>query len=113
MHLLIPQIENIYRYIAEMCGAITYTLEDDDSSEAKPLGSVFKMPELVEAYDEDVLFCLKGLLEEKAGSNLRNTIAHGIEDPKVINNGIGLYALSLIIKILSWTTEKNMLEVIS
>ena len=104
LHILIPQTENIYRNIAKMCGATTYTLEDDNSSQAKTLGSIFKLPELVDSYDEDILFWLRGLLDEKAGSNLRNRIAHGLLNPCDANNGIGQYFLSLFIKILLWTS---------
>ena len=86
-----------------MCGAITYSLEDDNSSQAKTLGSVFLLPELVDAYDEDVLFCLRGLLDKKAGSNLRNRIAHGLLGQSAANSGIGLYTIALFVKILLWT----------
>ena len=90
-----------------MCGAITYTLENDNSSQAKTLGSIFALPELIEAYDEDVLFCLRGLLDEKAGSNLRNMVAHGLLNPYTANSGIGQYFLSFFIKILLWTAVEE------
>ena len=107
LHILLPQIEHLYRNIAHMCGAITYTLENDNSSQAKTLGSIFALPELIEAYDEDVLFCLRGLLDEKAGSNLRNMVAHGLLNPYTANSGIGQYFLCLFIKILLWTAVEE------
>lgn len=102
MHLLVPQFENILRYIAELCGDVIYTLKDDNTSEAKLLAPVFELPNLVDSLDEDLLFCLKGLLNEKAGSNLRNELAHGILEPQIANGGIGKYFLGIVIKMLKW-----------
>ena len=110
LHILVPQFENIYRYVARMCGAITYTIEDDDSSKAKTLGSVFTLPELVDSYDEDVLFCLRGLLDERAGSNLRNRVAHGLLNQSATNRGIGIYCIALFVKILLWTAVEERTE---
>ena len=74
---------------------------------AREVKKVAKIVDKIEAYDEDVLFCLRGLLDEKAGSNLRNMVAHGLLNPYTANSGIGQYFLCLFIKILLWTAVEE------
>jgi hypothetical protein len=78
LDILIPQFENALRELAEMCDVFISTFEDDRTEQAKMLSSILTAPEFVERYDEDIVFCLRGLLCEKAGSNLRNLQAHGL-----------------------------------
>ncbi len=72
------------------------------------LNSLLDSPELKDCYDQDVIFCLKGLLDKKEGSNLRNKIAHGFMEPG--NSLIGLYFLGFVIKFLSWYSSQCMEE---
>ena len=53
------------------------TLKDDGSSMEKVLSSILSLPELLDCYDNDNLFTFRGLLNEQAGANIRNEIAHG------------------------------------
>ena len=102
LHLLAPQIENIFRNIAHACGDIVTTYEDKDGSEqAKVLSSIFDLPNLVDCYDEDILFAFKGLLNEKAGGNLRNLIGHGIMEPDEASCGHVIYFICLCLKVLA------------
>ena len=57
-------------------------------------------PKLNEAYDPDIIFCMKGLLVKKEGSNLRNEFSHGLMEPG--NKSIELYFLGFFIKFISW-----------
>lgn len=105
LHILAPQAENTFRYIAEENGGLVYTLEDDDTSNAKTLSSIFDIPELVDCYDPDYLFTFRGLLNEKAGSNLRNMIAHGILEPGAANSGSSIYFCIVLFKIFVSTSR--------
>ncbi|MSA01735.1 DUF4209 domain-containing protein [Lactonifactor sp. BIOML-A3] len=105
LHILAPQAENTFRYIAEENGGLVYTLEDDDTSNAKTLSSIFDIPELVDCYDPDYLFTFRGLLNEKAGSNLRNMIAHGILEPGAANSGSSIYFCFVFFKIFVATSH--------
>ncbi|MCL2195566.1 MAG: DUF4209 domain-containing protein, partial [Oscillospiraceae bacterium] len=108
LHLLAPQMENIFREIARECGAIVTTYDATDHSEqAKTLGSVFELQELVDSYDENILFTLKGLLNEKAGANLRNRVAHGILDTSEGSRGVAIYFICLCLKIFSWYSDES------
>ena len=77
MHILAPQVENLFRNIAKEVGGLTVTLKDDGSSMEKVLSSILSLPELLDCYDNDILFTFRGLLNEQAGANIRNEIAHG------------------------------------
>lgn len=100
LHILIPQMENIIRFLVELCDGKTFYIKPDGNVDNILLGSLLDSPEINDCYDADILFCLKGLLDKKEGSNLRNSIAHGFMEPG--NSMIGLYFLGFIIKFLGW-----------
>ena len=101
LHILAPQVENIFRNIAIECGGLTVTLENDGTSKEKVLKSIFDIPELNDCYDNDILFMFKGLLNEQAGSNIRNNIAHGIMSEGQGNSGTSLFFVCATIKFLA------------
>ena len=100
IHILAPQTENIFRHIAKMAGALTVTLENDGSSKQKTLTSIFDLPELLECYDNDIIFLFKGLLNEQSGANIRNEVAHGIMEEAKGSTGTCIYFISALIKLL-------------
>lgn len=106
LHILAPQTENIFRNIAKSVGGLTVTLEADGTSKEKVLTSIFDLPELVDCYDNDILFFFKGLLNEPAGANIRNKIAHGIISPQAANSGVSLYFICAVIKLLVISSGK-------
>ena len=91
LHILAPQVENLFRNIAREVGGVTVTLEKDGSSMEKVLSSILSLPELVDCYDNDILFTFRGLLNEQAGANIRNEIAHGIISEYACSTGVCLY----------------------
>lgn len=104
MHILAPQMENLFRNIAKDVGGLTTTLSDNGLSQKKVLSSVFTLPELLDAYDNDILFTFQGLLNEQAGANIRNKVAHGIIEETECSSGECLYFGALVIKLLSFTS---------
>lgn len=104
MHILAPQVENLFRNIAREVGGLTVTLENDGSSMEKVLSSIFDLPELLDCYDNDIIFTFKGLLNEKAGANIRNEVAHGIISEAACGSGVCLYFGAAVIKLLSFTS---------
>lgn len=107
MHILAPQAENLFRNIAREAGGLTVTLENDGSSMEKTLSSIFTLPEILDCYDNDILFIFKGLLNEQSGANIRNKVAHGIISEKVCSSGACLYFGVAFIKLLSYTSEQS------
>lgn len=114
IHILAPQTENLFRNIAAKVGGLTVTLENDGSSMEKVLSSIFSLPEMLDSYDNDILFTFRGLLNEKAGANIRNEVAHGIIEEAACSSGVCLYFGAAVIKLLTYTsTEKqNLLKFI-
>ena len=107
MHILLPQTENIIRNLAKMCGdTITY-LKEDGTEEFKPLSQLLNAENLRESYDENVLFTLETILDERGGPNLRNEIAHGILSPAKGSSGAALCFLSLLIRFLSLYSRES------
>lgn len=104
IHILAPQVENLFRNIAREVGGITVTLENDGSSMEKVLSSIFSLPELLDCYDNDIIFTFKGLLNEQAGANIRNEVAHGIIEEYACSTGVCLYFGVAVIKLLSYTS---------
>ena len=104
LHILAPQVEYLFRNIAREVGGLTVTLEKDGSSMEKVLSSILSLPELVDCYDNDILFTFRGLLNEQAGANIRNEIAHGIISEYACSTGVCLYFGVAVIKLLSLTS---------
>ena len=104
MHILAPQVENLFRNIAKEVGGLTVKLKDDGSSMEKVLSSILSLPELLDCYDNDILFTFRGLLNEQAGANIRNEIAHGIISEYACSTGVCLYFGVAVIKLLSLTS---------
>lgn len=105
IHILAPQVEKLFRNIAREVGGLTITLESDGSSLEKVLSSVFSLPEMLDCYDNDILFTFRGLLNGRAGANIRNEIAHGIMDEYTCSTGACLYFGVAVIKLLSLTSH--------
>ncbi|WP_322173188.1 DUF4209 domain-containing protein [Acutalibacter caecimuris] len=106
IHILSSQIENLFRNLARELGALTVTLEDDGTSKQKLLTSVFDLPELVDAYDNNILFLFKGLLNEQAGANIRNNVAHGLLTETSAKSGVCIYFICAVIRLLSYTSSE-------
>lgn len=104
MHILAPQVENLFRNIAREVGGLTVTMKNDGSSMEKVLSSIFSLPELLDCYDNDILFTFRGLLNEQAGANIRNVVAHGIVSEYTCSTGACLYFGVAVIKLLSYTS---------
>ena len=105
MYIVIPQFEHMFRIIAKEVGGITTTLIDDHTEEEISLGEILKIPELVDAYNEDLLFTIKGLMVSSAGSNIRNMIAHGLVDQEDTRSGVFCYCMCFIMRILALTAR--------
>lgn len=92
-HLLIPQLENSLRHILQVKGFITSKLTPKMIQDEYSLNQVFDKhyDNLVEIFNEDIVFNLKGLLIERMGSNLRNEICHGLYDDQQFYTGLTPY----------------------
>ena len=100
-HILAPQVEAMLRYMAEIKGANVTAIEADGTVKQKLLSSIFDLQELKDNYDNNLLFTLRGLMNEKTNGNIRNRIAHGIFNKEEADSGIAIYFGSIVIKLLT------------
>ena len=63
MHILAPQVENLFRNIAKEVGGLTVTLKDDGSSMEKVSSSILSLPELLDCYQQNGIELLKNQLQ--------------------------------------------------
>lgn len=79
-HILIPQIENSFRYLLEQRGEVTSSLDSSGIQKEKSLEETLKHPAMLDIFGEDILFLVKGILSEggNGGLNLRNELSHGL-----------------------------------
>jgi hypothetical protein len=90
-HLLIPQFEHALRFHLEERG-VDVTTFDEGVQELMDLNKLFgiRRENLLQLLGQDQVFELEGLLIRRYGSNLRNSLAHGLLwrpqffDPSVI-----------------------------
>ena len=96
---LAPKVENIIRNLAEMCGDLmTYYDSKDGVQQKKVLSQVFIGEKLNECVDESILFTFDGLLQQKAGSNIRNRIGHGLNTEAECSTGDCIYFVMIVLK---------------
>lgn len=88
--ILMPQVENSIRLIAEELGAVVYKTANDGSVECLSLESVLDLPEIKEAFEEDFIFNLRVHYTSKYGFAMRNNVGHGLEDDRMLNSYNGL-----------------------
>lgn len=88
--ILMPQVENSIRLIAEELGAVVYKTADDGSVECLSFEGVLDLPEVKEAFEEDFIFNLRVHYTSKYGFAMRNNVGHGLEDDGLLNSYNGL-----------------------
>lgn len=89
--LLVPQIENSLRHIVEISGGRAFGLDEDGIQDAHLLGHLLGSEEARNILGEDLVFDLRGLLNERFGTNLRNVEAHGLLDDEDYNSSEAIY----------------------
>lgn len=112
LHILAPQMENLFRYIAECAGGNMITLEANWKMQERTGNAIFDDSRLRECYDKDILFLFKGLMIEETGANIRNKIAHGIMNVKEAENGKSTFFICAVIKLLFCTQRNTSVEIL-
>jgi hypothetical protein len=98
LSLMCPQIENFYREIIVFCGGTDNKYKQNyTQQEYFTLGSILDNETLNEYYEENIILILKAILNEKAGANLRNRVAHGLINDDEANSGISIWLLFFVI----------------
>jgi hypothetical protein len=83
-HLLVPQIEHLFRRLLAIAGVIASGLSDEGVQEEYDANRMLRDPTcraaLAKYLGEDLTFDLEGLLVSRFGGNIRNELAHGLLD---------------------------------
>lgn len=96
---LAPKMENIIRYIADMCGDLMMYFDSKEGAQkSKVLSQVFLGENLNECVEENILFTFDGLLQQQAGSNIRNRIGHGLNTEAEYSTGDCIYFVMIVLK---------------
>lgn len=106
MHILAPQVENLFRELAKNCGGSITTIDKNGIGQVKLLKSIFETAELLECYNSDILFLFRALLIESSCANIRNDIAHGLLDKDDIKRSEYSYFFGALIKLILYTSKK-------
>src|SRR5690606_11276383 len=84
IHLLIPQFEEALRNLVEINGGNILTMKED-VFHLKTFDHLLHDEILKKAFGEDIAFYFRVLFTDPRGWNLRNQVAHGLIDPKLLN----------------------------
>ncbi len=106
LHILAPQVENLFRELAKACGDVVISFKDG-IQQAITLGSVFDCDNLNLCYDENILFTFRGLMEKKEGSNIRNLIGHGLMEGSEVGYA-GIYFICAVYKLLFYNSKNAL-----
>ncbi|TAL50089.1 MAG: DUF4209 domain-containing protein, partial [Chitinophagaceae bacterium] len=88
IHILVPQIEDIIRYLLEQLGGniLKPTKNYYGGFNLRTLGDVLGDDKIKEILGEDFSQYLRVLLIDQRGWNLRNKVCHGIANEKAFNS---------------------------
>ena len=104
LYVLIPQVEEILRYIISSSGGSIIDAKTDDKDGSTifiRLTQCLKNDVLNETIEEYIIKSLKCILDTKSGLNLRNILLHGLMYDDIANSGGAMYTIALFIKWLS------------
>lgn len=90
MHLLMPQVENAIRSLAELCGAVVYKTDCNGIEECLSLDSILKLEELQESIDPEILFNMRVFYTSPYGIGMRDIIGHGLRSDKGLQSADSL-----------------------
>ncbi|MBU5488604.1 DUF4209 domain-containing protein [Clostridium sp. MSJ-8] len=99
LSILVPQVENALRCLAEECGDVIYKSNEDGVEELITLNGILDLPKLNETLDDNLIFNLKSIFTSKFGINIRNEVAHGIIDDEEFKSVYSLYVWWFILKL--------------
>ena len=86
MHLLMPQVENAVRNLAELCGAVVYKTDSNGIEECLSLDSILNLQELQDSLDPELIFNLRVFFTSDYGIGMRDIIGHGLRSDKALQS---------------------------
>lgn len=99
MHLLMPQVENSIRCLAQECGAVVYKTDKNGVEACLSLESILKLPEVIDCLDETFLFNLRLFYTSDYGFGMRNTVSHSLYSDDELQSSSSLIVWWFTLKI--------------
>ncbi len=96
-HLVIPQIENFFRFHLKSQGIITTSIDQNGTEAEKTLSPLLDLAKECQLIDEDIELAFRATLVDPRGSNLRNDLLHGLSEPNTANGAAGIYIWWLVL----------------
>jgi hypothetical protein len=112
-HLVIPQIENFFRFHLKSQGTITTSLDQDGTETEKTLSPLLDLAKDCQLIDADIELAFRATLVDPRGSNLRNDLLHGLSEPHTANGAAGIYIWWLVLYIVLvpfWTRSSGEMD---
>lgn len=100
VHLLCPQLESSFRHVLKQHGEVTTFINEGQHDEA-PMTDLMRREKFEQVFGPDLTFDLRGLLIERAGSNLRNDTAHGFKSAESFNTYDCFYLFGITVLLLA------------
>ncbi len=98
-HLLVPQLENSFRYVLDRHDVRTSKLDQFGIQESFTLDDILRLSEFETIFSKAVTFDLLSLLVEKSGPNLRHKLAHGLLEYGEFYSDSAVYFWWLVLKL--------------
>ncbi|GGJ22732.1 hypothetical protein GCM10010052_19760 [Paenarthrobacter histidinolovorans] len=112
-YLVIPQIENFFRFHLKSQGIITTSLDQDGTETEKTLSPLLDLAKDCQLIDADIELAFRATLVDPRGSNLRNDLLHGLSEPHTANGAAGIYIWWLVLYIVLvpfWTRSSGEMD---
>lgn len=98
IHTLVFQVEGILRDFAGLLGQ-PVNEERDGITQARPLGKLLRDEKLREVLGDQLAESLEALLDNQAGPNIRNSVAHGLAAPEAFTEEIANLLIALLLQV--------------
>lgn len=99
LHILVPQVENSIRCLAENCGVVVYKTSSNGVEECLSLESILSKKEVEICLEETFLFNLRLFFVSDYGFGMRANIAHGLVSDNELQTYSALAVWWFILKI--------------
>lgn len=86
MHILMPQVENSIRCLAEACDIVVYKTDESGVEECLSLTGILRLPEFKECFEDDFIFNLECFYTSEYCFGMRDQISHGLLSDKELQN---------------------------
>jgi hypothetical protein len=110
LHVLIPQLEHLLRYLLSGQNVITSRLNPEGIQEELDLNRLLCLPETEKLLGEDLHFAVRVMFIERFGFNLRNHLSHGMLPSGAFSSTPAVYVWWLILRIVGGPVAEMILQ---